>query len=95
MGQGDGIIDADIGQIHNAIRAAKKALSGTPPAGIKWPRGYCLDPNGRMRVPDGRKEDWDFGYDIGFAEALGIKERAVAARGSAASPQSANDQTHE
>lgn len=37
-----------------------------------WPAGYCRDPNGKMSIPAGKEEDFNFGYDVGFQEAWEI-----------------------
>ena len=44
-----------------------------------FPAGYCLDPNGKMSVPFGREEDFNFGYEIGFREAWEITNSAIRA----------------
>lgn len=46
-----------------------------------FPPGYCLDPNGKMSVPFGREEDFNFGYEIGFREAWEITNSAIRAAG--------------
>ena len=48
----------------------------TEPKELKWPEGYCLDPNGKMNIPFGKEEDFNFGYEIGFKEALAIRNSA-------------------
>ena len=52
-------------------------LKTTQHDGLEWPAGYCLDPNGRMCVPDGQAEAWNFGYEIGYREAMAVKMRAA------------------
>lgn len=44
---------------------------------IKWPDGYCLDPNGKMCIPEGKADDFNFGYEIGFLDAWGIMNSAI------------------
>ena len=46
---------------------------------MAWPDGYCLDPNGKMSIPAGKEEDFNFGYEIGFNEAWEIMNTAIAA----------------
>ena len=46
---------------------------------FKWPDGYCLDPNGKMSIPFGKEEDFNFGYEIGFQEAWQILNDAFKA----------------
>lgn len=45
----------------------------------QWPDGYCLDPNGKMSIPFGKEEDFNFGYEIGFKEAWEILNDAFKA----------------
>jgi hypothetical protein len=47
---------------------------------IKWPQGYCLDPNGVMCTPPGMHEAWSFGYDLGYADALAIRSPTAPAQ---------------
>ena len=47
---------------------------------IKWPDGYCLDPNGKMIPPAGKDEDFNFGYEIGFQEAWDMMNNAIRER---------------
>jgi hypothetical protein len=47
---------------------------------LKWPNGYCLDPNGKMSIPAGKDEDFNFGYEIGFQDAWDILNTALRAR---------------
>ena len=35
------------------------------------------DPNGKMSIPFGKEEDFNFGYEIGFQEAWGIMNKAI------------------
>ena len=58
---------------------------------VEWPTGYCLDPNGRMCVPYGQDVAWNFGYEIGFREAMDIKMRAVLPARAAVNDEIAND----
>lgn len=44
-----------------------------------WPAGYCRDPNGKMSIPAGKEEDFNFGYDVGFEEAWEILNSAISA----------------
>jgi len=46
---------------------------------MKWPDGYCLDPNGKIIPPAGKDEDYHFGYEIGFQEAWKIMNDAIKA----------------
>lgn len=46
---------------------------------IVWPDGYCLDPNGKMSIPFGKEEDFNFGYEIGFRDAWEIMNTAIRA----------------
>jgi len=46
---------------------------------LKWPDGYCLDPDGKMIPPAGKHEDFNFGYEIGFQEAWDILNSALRA----------------
>ena len=46
-----------------------------------WPAGYCRDPNGKMSIPAGKEEDFNFGYDVGFQEAWEILNSAISAEG--------------
>lgn len=46
---------------------------------MKWPDGYCLDPNGKMSIPAGKDEDFNFGYEIGFQDAWEIMNTAIKA----------------
>lgn len=62
----------------NGANATKQAPSVEK--AIRWPNGYCLDPNGRMVTPAGRHEDFAFGYEIGSAEAMAIKAHATQAK---------------
>lgn len=39
---------------------------------VAFPAGYCLDPNGKMNIPAGKEEDFNFGYEIGFREAFAM-----------------------
>lgn len=50
--------------------------------GFKWPDGYCLDPNGKMSIPAGKEDDFNFGYEIGFQEAWKIVNDALKAANS-------------
>ncbi|SAL59342.1 hypothetical protein AWB71_03271 [Caballeronia peredens] len=45
---------------------------------IKWPEGYCRDPNGRICVPKGKDIDFNFGYDLGYYDAMNVKLDAIA-----------------
>ena len=45
---------------------------------VKWPEGYCLDPNGVMCCPEGAHEHWSFGYDLGYADALAVRAALAA-----------------
>ena len=47
---------------------------------LKWPDGYCLDPNGKMSIPEGKDEDFNFGYEMGFQDAWEIMNTAIRAR---------------
>ena len=44
---------------------------------LEFPPGYCLDPNGRMCAPADSAPHYDFGYEVGFREAMSIKMRAI------------------
>ena len=44
---------------------------------LAYPPGYCLDPNGRMCAPAEAGLHYDFGYEVGFSEAMAIKMRAI------------------
>ena len=44
---------------------------------LKWPDGYCLDPNGKMIPAAGKEEDFNFGYEMGFLDAWDIMNRAI------------------
>lgn len=46
---------------------------------LKWPDGYCLDPNGQMSAPAGKEDDFNFGYEIGFQDAWEIMNNAIKA----------------
>lgn len=46
---------------------------------LVWPAGYCLDPNGKMVAPEGKGEDFWFGYEIGYGEAFATLKRAALA----------------
>ena len=46
---------------------------------MKWPDGYCLDPNGKMSIPAGKDEDYNFGYEMGFLDAWEIMNTAIRA----------------
>lgn len=63
--------DADL-KLENILRKSGEA---------DFPPGYCLDPNGKMSVPFGREEDFNFGYEIGFREAWEITNSAIRAAG--------------
>lgn len=52
-----------------------------------WPAGYCRDPNGKMSIPAGKEEDFNFGYDVGFQEAWEILNSAISAAGKSLTPQ--------
>lgn len=47
---------------------------------LKWPDGYCLDPNGKMSIPAGKDVDFNFGYEMGFQDAWEIMNTAIRAR---------------
>ncbi|MEO6146543.1 MAG: hypothetical protein ABIT70_05720 [Sulfuriferula sp.] len=47
---------------------------------MKWPDGYCLDPDGNMCPPAGKEDDFNFGYENGFQDAWEIMNTAVRAR---------------
>ena len=47
---------------------------------LKWPDGYCLDPNGVMCPPAGKEDDFNFGYEIGFQDAWDCLNAALRAR---------------
>ena len=82
---------------HAAAVAGGRFVKGDAPAvdagahqyskHVKWPEGYCLDPNGVMCCPEGKHEDWSFGYDMGYADALAVRAtlsaRTEAAAGAA------------
>ena len=44
---------------------------------LHYPKGYCLDPDGKMSVPAEKAEDYNFGYEIGFREAWEIMNSAL------------------
>jgi hypothetical protein len=48
----------------------KQVLAVQKQDDLVWPAGYCLDPNGKMNIPAGKEEDFNFGYEIGFREAF-------------------------
>uniref|UniRef100_UPI002C55E16C hypothetical protein n=1 Tax=Zoogloea sp. TaxID=49181 RepID=UPI002C55E16C len=52
-----------------------------------WPAGYCRDPNGKMSIPAGKEEDFNFGYDVGFQEAWEILNSAISAAGKSPTSQ--------
>ena len=52
-----------------------------------WPAGYCRDPNGKMSIPAGEEEDFNFGYDVGFQEAWEILNSAISAAGKSPTSQ--------
>lgn len=47
---------------------------------LKWPDGYCTDPDGHIVPPAGKDEDFNFGYELGFHDAWDILNRALRAR---------------
>lgn len=47
---------------------------------LKWPDGYYLDPHGVMSTPDGKEDDFNFGYEIGFYEAWDMLNNALRTR---------------
>ena len=67
---------------------ADTTLSARVPAEseLKFPPGYCLDPNGRMIAPEGKGEDFDFGYEVGYREAFGTLKRAALSASASAVP---------
>jgi hypothetical protein len=44
---------------------------------LKFPDGYCTDPNGVVCAPRGKKGDFDFGYDLGYADGLSVRRNAL------------------
>ena len=44
---------------------------------LTYPPGYCLDPNGVMCAPADSAPHYDFGYEVGFREAMNIKMGAI------------------
>jgi hypothetical protein len=86
LGGGKVGIDVQIPEGHESPMAeslrggaaqASEKVPTTAHGDLKWPIGYCLDPDGRMCVPYGQDVAWNFGYEIGFREAMDIKMRAV------------------
>lgn len=70
------------GAFIKAARRLMGAAQGAPKPPnyskeVKWPEGYCLDPNGHMCAPQGAHEHWSFGYDMGYAEALALRTTVV------------------
>lgn len=52
------------------VRTSEQVSDYIKTQNAKWPAGYCLDPNGNMVCPEGQREAWVFGYDIGYQDAF-------------------------
>lgn len=59
-----------------AIKAMAENLQRRAPE-VDFPPGYCLDPKCNMCVPAEAGPHYDFGYEVGFSDAMSIKMRAI------------------
>jgi hypothetical protein len=56
--------------IYSVPDQSFESTKGQTIDGIFWPNGYCTDPNGKIIAPKGRHEDFNFGYERGYADGL-------------------------
>ena len=69
--------DICIKQGRAIIRAMQLKQPAPDGEAVAWPQGYCRDPNGKIIPPEGKYEDFNFGYEMGFSEGMRIQNNAA------------------